>query len=373
MRTATITFHAPHNYGSMLQAYALQHTLSALGVENEIINLRTAQQRAMYPDPTRSSKFQKLKRTLMGMLIPQFNRMRNAKFINFERFMSEHMILTREYENPAELTNTLRGYDAYITGSDQCWNTECIDFSWAYYLDFVKNGRKISYASSIGPNKTLPHGDRISRLLSTFDAISARESGTASVISSLTGKEIELMPDPTLLVSNDEWSKLAGAAPIIDGKYILLYSPYVRDNVSAIAKSIAKSTGWSIVVTKFMGFKEYRGLAGCKVRYQLDAGPIEFLNLIKNASVVVSGSFHALVFSMIFSTPFFAVDGDKDNRMKHILASYNLSDRTIHIDDVNDKLKSIGNVDFSTFNSCKDADIANARNYLTKSLGLRNV
>lgn len=369
-KTATITFHAAHNYGSMLQAYALQQTLLALGVENEIINFRPFSQLSMYPNPYTSPLFKRLRRRAVDLLIPGFTKKRLEKYDNFERFLSQRLILTKEINTEQALATELGKYDTYITGSDQCWNSTCHDFSWAYYLDFVKDGNKISYASSIGPDTRLLDTTRISTLLPSFSAISAREEGTAQTLSALTDKEIAIVPDPTLLLSASQWRSLAAETPLVDGNYILLYTPYIRDNVLDIAKAVHKATGWKIVVTKLLGLSDYKALRGLNVDFQTQAGPEQFLNLISHAACVVSGSFHAIVFSMIFRRPFLAVDGDRDNRMAHLLKKYSLEAQAVHPEDVSQKIQSLQSVDYTTFNDIIPAEQAKAIDYLKKSIGI---
>ncbi|WP_289740035.1 polysaccharide pyruvyl transferase family protein [Muribaculum intestinale] len=343
-KTATITFHASHNYGSMLQAYALQQTLLSLGVENEIINLRTSRQKKYYSNPTSStgkSWKHKIWRIIREHLFPNSNSQLINKYSLFENFLKDQLILTSEYESSTELKNSLSEYDYYITGSDQCWNTQCLDFDSAYLLDFTDSHNKIAYAASIGPFPLSQLGENYNSMLKCFRVISAREEGTSDVISKIVNKEIEIVPDPTILLPRLSWQYLAGSSPIIDEPYIFLYTPYIKDDIFEIAIEISKREQLPIIVSNFTSpFKDYFLLKRNGAVFKLDIGPVEFINLIANAKTVISGSFHALVFSMIFHTPFWAVNGDRDNRMRHILNKYDFLERVIHIDNISEKLAS---------------------------------
>jgi len=343
-KTATVTFHASHNYGSMLQAYALQQTLLSLGVGNEIINLRSARQKKVYPHPNDTSDLtlkQKSWRLLQGLIYPKAHQQLIKKFNLFEDFLKEDLILTEELPGIEKGSTITSGYDYYITGSDQCWNTCCSDFDWAYFLTFTESKNKISYASSIGPFSHFQCGDRIAEELRKFRAISAREQGTAEVVERLTGVKPTILPDPTLLITREHWLEFGGREPILKRPYIFLYTPYAKPDINEIAILLSKKMNLPLVVSNFTGVKDdLLQLRLNGAQFKLDIGPKEFINLVANANAVVSGSFHALVFSIILHVPFWAVNGDTDNRMSQLLDKYGLKQRAIHLTDIADKLSA---------------------------------
>lgn len=332
-KTATITFHAAHNYGSMLQAYALQQTLLSMGVDNEIINFRTERQKNFYPNPLELQNvgwFKKFKFFAFNLLIRGYKDSLFKKYKLFEDFLCHNLILTKEYATSDEIKTALPNYDYYITGSDQCWNTYCGDFDWAYYLDFTDSENKISYASSFGSTAPNEEIQRIKEEVSKFKVISVRESGSADYIKKTSGISVEIMPDPTFLIPNFRWVELAGDSPIIKVPYIFVYTPFARHGTIEIAKRLSRKTGFSIVISNEPTSKDLIKLLLKKnIIFKMGVGPIEFLNLIKNARYVVTGSFHAVVFSLIFRTPFLAVDGLKDNRMSELLSRFGCKDMAI--------------------------------------------
>ena len=137
-KVGIITFHASHNYGSMLQAYALQQTILNMGYDCEIINFRTFRQKNYY-----RPEF------LRGALIGQFNRILLylpfifplwKKHCKFEQFLNEKFRLSsKEYTTEDELKLTKFKYDIYISGSDQIWNPLTFDFDFAYLLAHPTN------------------------------------------------------------------------------------------------------------------------------------------------------------------------------------------------------------------------------------------
>lgn len=320
MKVGIITFHASHNYGSMLQAYALQQTVIALGHQCEIINLRTVAQREMYrPFYKQPGWIKKLK----AIRYPWIALDDVRKHQLFEKFLNTYYHLSSETYSSAEaLSKAQFDYDCYISGSDQIWNTNCYDFSSAYFLDFVKTGRRIAYAPSMGP---LPsHVDissqfRLANLLEQYQAISVREPNTAKRIKQLTGKTAIVTADPTLLPSSSLWSSLAGEKPHVKGEYILLYTPWYEPykGLYSDAAKIAEKKGIQVICTITEGYRYWR--RNPHFKYFTAVGPIEFLNLIKYSKAVLCGSFHAVVFSLIFGKSFYAYKGMDDSRISHLL------------------------------------------------------
>lgn len=324
--TATITYHAAHNYGSMLQAYALQQTLCKLGYENDIINLRTERQKNIYGRfcniPVRN-----IVSLLKRIFVSPYMKINQRKYDLFEKFLDEDLKLTKEYRTFEELEKADFSYDCYISGGDQIWNTAPKDFDWSFYLPFVKKGKRISYAVSMGPagEKQMTDKERVKEYLSHFAHISVREEGTAAVVCQLVDTPVSMELDPALLLTPSEWEKKMASAPVMKGDYILLYSPGYNKSVYDMAKRLSAQLGMKVVVTLFT-----KAIYSYRFEKCLATGPWEFLNLVKHARLVVSGSFHALVFATLFHIPFFAVDGDKDNRMVTFLSNMKLLDRIIN-------------------------------------------
>ena len=319
-KVGIITFHASHNYGSMLQAYALQKTVEALGYNCEIINFRTKRQKKMYrPLPLDPRLLSVLKTIRFPKLA--FNDLRKHRL--FEEFIHEYLKVTNaEYSNLQQLREANFDYDAYISGSDQIWNTYCYDYDPAYFLDFVKgSAKKIAYAPSMGPRPETDvktnNDSSIKKYLSFYNALSVREEGTADRIERITGIRPTVCLDPTLLLSREDWYSLTDNVSHIQGDYILLYTPLCDEKLYDKATEIAKKYHLKVVVTLFNHCFRYRNNR-CIESYT-PVGPKEFLTLIKYSRFVVCKSFHAVVFSLIFSRPFYAVNGMNDNRVNHLL------------------------------------------------------
>lgn len=132
-KVGIITFHASHNYGSMLQAYALQQTILRIGHNCKIINLRTKKQRKFYRPLVFSSVWQD---RIKALLFPFLAYADLRKHHLFEQFLSNKLLTTTEIKSPELLNESALGFDIYVSGSDQIWNTCCPDYVSSFFFRF---------------------------------------------------------------------------------------------------------------------------------------------------------------------------------------------------------------------------------------------
>ena len=366
-KTATITFHAAHNYGSNLQAYSLQQTILRLGYVNEIINLRTKRQTDLYTVFTKRKGIKYVFKNLSHLLY--YFPLKRA-YDKFEDFINNKLIITKEYATEEELKNADLNYDLYVTGSDQIWNPVPADFDWAYYLTFVSKGTKISYAPSFG--QLASKGDaktraRISDALKDFDALSVREQGSADNVAQLIGRTPQIVLDPTLLLTKEQWLKLVeNKKQLVKGNYIFFYTLFADPQRMNIIKKISNIIGLPVVTSNFSN--QYDVFNPFIKRY--DAGPLDFLTLIRDAKLVVVSSFHGTVFSTLFNVPFFAIDGMSDARISTLLKITGLEEREITSPTVEEKCKEAYSIDFNRVNKRIDIARKPSIEFLKKSLEL---
>ncbi len=364
-KVATITFHASHNYGSCLQAYALQRTIEKLGHDCEIINFRTKRQKEMYSIFTKRKGLKYVFKNLTHLL--NYNALKK-KHSKFEDFIGKNLKVTsKEYNTLEELCDESFNYDCFVCGSDQIWNPMPSDFDWAYYLPFVKEGKKIAYAPSFGPFSFMGDGEnknKIGDYLKSFDAISVREKKSLEDIKALSAKSAEVVLDPTLLLEKDEWESIMTDERIIKEDYIFLYTLFANPEIIKIAKKFSKKLKLPVVVSNFTN--QYDIITPFKKHYE--CGPKDFLNLIKNAKLVLVSSFHGTVFSIKFKKPFFAIGGNKDARISTLLEYAGLTDRSIDISSFEEKEKNTFNISFEDADKLLNKKINESINYLRKAL-----
>ena len=366
-KTATITFHAAHNYGSNLQAYALQQTIQSLGYDNEIINLRTKRQKDLYTVFTKRKGIKYIIKNL-SHLVYYFPLRRSYK--KFEDFINHKLVLTREYETEEELVDADLNYDVFIAGSDQIWNPIPADFDWSYYLTFVNDSTKVAYAPSFGQLASKGNEEtrtRIADLLTRFDVISVREQGAADNVKQMIGLNPEIVLDPTLLLSRDKWLQLVNNKErIVKKEYIYFYTLFADKSRMDIIKRISKATGLSVVTSNFSNqYDVFNPFIKC-----YDAGPLDFLTLIRDAKLVVVSSYHGTVFSTLLNVPFFAIDGMSDARISSLLKIVGLEDREINTTNVEEKCRDPFNIDFKMVNERLNEARTPSINFLKQSLSL---
>lgn len=329
MKIGILTFHASHNYGSMLQAYALQHVLSQIGHQNVIINLRTNAQKCLIMPQL---EWKHPRSSLLKFLrMPSTSIALQRKYNRFEYFLKNYLRCTQEYSKHEEVEEDIKcqHYDAIIAGSDQIWNTNCIDFNTSYLLDFDLPVRKIAYAPSLGLHpEYLSEADKrlLAKHLIHFHSLSTREERGGKVIKEISGLDAKVVLDPSLLLTKSDYQKLSYQKPIVKGKYIFYYSPIDRPEIFEKASLLSQETGLKIVITQYQPY--YKGK---NILHINDCGPREFLNIIQHACFTIGKSFHLLAFSIIFEKEFFIVTGDTDSRITNLLNPLGLNNRAISV------------------------------------------
>ncbi|WP_186576553.1 polysaccharide pyruvyl transferase family protein [Aquibacillus kalidii] len=335
-----ITFHASHNNGSMLQAYALQQIISQFpNYSNEIIDFSSVGQKRFY------SIFvipRNIKELLKNVMFTIFYKKIKSHYGDYERFLKNYMVVSDEkYHSTHELEQANLEYDILISGSDQVWNTKCLDFEDAYFLSFAnKNVKRISYAASMAANNIIGEGARIEKkyreYLMNFQNISVRERNSKLWIEELTGRNIDIAADPTLLISPDSWAGLA-YNPIDKGDYIFYYVSWYTKETNIEIQKIAKKYNMPVYV---VNAKEWvrRGLWQYGFKLANPGGPRMFLSLIKNAKLVFTSSFHGTIFSAVFQKDFWYVKSPiankNDDRASFILEQLGIEEKLITKDSI---------------------------------------
>lgn len=340
MKIGTITFHAPNNNGSFLQAYALQTVLQKqLGIENEIIDFYSEKQMRQYSVFRIPKSGRDMGRNLISLAHYSALKSRHERF---EKMRKEYLKLSPKCVSENEAYEVAGSYDTLICGSDQIWNTEARDYSDAYFMAGMEK-KKISYAASFGSHIESINKDKVRKNILGFAHISVREKAGKEFLKELfPDKKVELVCDPTLLLQKHEYSKLVGKGSVKE-PYIFLYTINYSDEILQAAQKLSKEMRIP-VYAPFTGYscikcRKY----GIKILY--DVGPAEFLWLLENAAYTCSNSFHGIAFSIIFGKQFCrpisaSEDGtfEKDDRIDNLLSQLGLNERSIKYSDVTSEL-----------------------------------
>lgn len=355
-----MTFHAAHNYGSVLQAYATQKTLDRLGYENEIINYRLINQIEFYNHfyTTFFGKkqfIQRLKR------LPE-HRKRSKRRDRFEKFINQRLRLTNEvFHSYEELKQAELKYPILISGSDQIWNKYCTaefkkeppESIYAYYLAFGESSAaRIAISSSFGSSKVQDLSDYVN-FLNRYDEISVREETGVEMIYELTGKQAICTLDPTLMISKEEWN-IEGTYERKD-KFVLLYTLRRRKEVQAMLKYLLEIFGNTDY--KVVCIAPFSPVLVANVENRADCGPLDFISHVKSAALVVTDSFHGTAFSINLETPFYMIPYGQDKRKELLMEKMGLSFR---------KIDSIADISKIDLDHCFDLDFTACRTVLEK-------
>ena len=320
MKAGIITFHRAVNYGAVLQTYALQRAVEKLGHEAEVIDYR-CKEVDMAASPLLGFRSGESFKSASKKLI-----FRLRKNIAFNSFIRQYINLSSKVVTGSDLKNISGRYDVFFTGSDQVWNYGCSGSDEAFFLDFVKDGRKKNaYAASFG-TETKFEGDPFDyrTLLADFNSISVREKSGVDIVKSESGRDAQVTLDPTLLLSKEEWKPAVGKRPLKE-KYIFVY--YIRESKDLLdyARKLSEKTGYKIINAK--NSKEFF----------LKCSPSDFLAWIYYADYFVTNSFHGTVFSLLFNKKFaIELDNGKtvNNRSKELLELVGV-DRTLSLENIN--------------------------------------
>lgn len=331
-----ITIHKINNYGSVFQAYALQKVCEDLGYKTEIIDYT-------FPNEYHRDK------QYVTVIDSQPNEPRWIKLLYARDLIRQHKgieTFVRKYQNlshqtfssPQDLRQNPPHYDIYITGSDQLWSPRHCKGDPAFMLQFAPdNALKISYAASIGSDKIPDELQPLYKaLLCRYEHISVRENSSKNLIESMTGKDVSVVVDPTLLLGRDEWNKIAVPTRLFKKKYILCYFlnytfnsfPYVDE----LAEYMQKQTGYEIVRVARPPHKLFLP----HTHYKVGASPEEFLALVRDSEMVLTTSFHGTAFAVNYGKPVFTIVKERntgDSRQVSLMENLGLEKNILSITD----------------------------------------
>ena len=329
MKIKTITCHDVYNHGASLQAYALQTYLESQGHDVEIIDYKPPYLSGHYNlwavnNPIYDKPFIK-QAYLVAKLPGRLFALKRKRA--FDRFTSKHLKLTKRYYSYQELEVCPPEADVFIAGSDQIWNTLFSNGrDKAFYLAFVPAGSvRISYAASFAtPNIVEEYKPFVIEMLKRIDRISIRETSSLPLLSNLGRPDGIAVCDPVFLLTKEQWEFLIPKNASNEKQYLLVYDTEGSERIKDIANKISEKRHLSILNVSAFRLKY------ADKNYH-DAGPIGFLQLLHNASYIVSNSFHATAFSIIFQKDFCVVNRSENinERMQSLLSDFRLSNRFV--------------------------------------------
>lgn len=324
-----------NNYGSVLQAYALQEVLTTdYGVDYEIL-CQFERRAASVGNLLQNLKRHGVKKTADKLIwkfgIPQL-RQRNA---NIQSFIDQNLKVSQRHFAAEEMEEANSLYDGFVCGSDQVWNPVLPGADERYRLRFAAEDKlKFAYAPSVGvaemdPAKAEEYRSDLARL----KGISCREQQGTDLINRIMGSDIcTTVLDPTMLLDRSRWDELS-CKPIVEGDYIFAYMLRGTKEQRKQIEKFARQKKLKLVTIPFLDTErielyDFR-MGDVKV---WSAGVEDFVSLIRHAKYVFTDSFHCISFSCMYHRPFFAfpkIGAAQNTRLYELQKQLHIPDRVI--------------------------------------------
>ena len=323
------------NFGTCLQAYALQQTIKKLGYEPEIIRYYRGEHNVQT-----ESRWNKIFRYSPKTVYKYFTQraMIERKRAAFKMFRAQYMRFSNgAYYRDSQLDALKNKYDAYVCGSDMIWSEDFQD-DWAFlYLSFADKNKSVAYAPSFGKNHLSDSNiERCRPYINGIGSLSCREQAGVDLIKRNFNLDATHVVDPTLLIDSEKWSTAIGTEKrLVEKKYNLAYCFLgTKNGREKIFKQIKTQNNRELIFLSGAD-GDYK-----KYMYQGSTGPFEFVQMYRDAEFVLTDTFHGMLFAIIFRKPFVVLAkepfGVSADRLKYTLASLGLEDRYIQYDAVID-------------------------------------
>lgn len=369
------------NYGTSLVGYALIKKLQVLGFDVEVINyvkqLSFAEKVAWMVNAFRCDGGKIVMERFKGKKdlknIPEYAANIKVRTVAVEAYKERKFIpLFKDYRGYAALHEGSKNYDAVVVGSDQVWTPLSLPTKF-FNLLFVDDAvRKVAYASSFGVS-VIPNFQRkaTGAYLDRFYRIGVREVKGKEIVDSLSHQKAEVVADPTMLLSPEEWIEEIKDSKVKDTEpYIFCY--FLGTNIEAreVANKLKAETGYKIVTLRHMDeYVPSDEEFGDEAPY--DVNPNDFLKYISGAEYVLTDSFHCSAFSIQFKRKFITFyrfksssKGSRNSRIDSLLGTFGLQDRLYQ----GDILKVMDDIDYNTVHKKLKAYREKSIDFLKESL-----
>ena len=346
-----------HNYGSILQTFALQTIVNNLGVETEIVRYnesKFSKIRRLRNKEYMRTRFKVIeKKITLTFLYRKYSHLLQERNIAFSKFISTNLKFSDVLFSLSELNRKAYNYDIVLLGSDQVWHPMNLYMNF-FTLNFVPDKIiKAAYAPSFGVSK-IPKSYKESyrKYINRIQYLSCREAAGVDIIYDLTGKKPPMVCDPTMLLSKEDWLQVLPGKTKYPFKYIFCY--FIGDNPEQreLVLKLKETIGYKIIT--LLHIDEYISSDSNYGDYTpFDVDPLDFLELIKNAEYIMTDSFHASVFSILFHKAFFTFnrfenikEKSTNSRIDSLLGVLDLTERRVSSKDTIEILLNKKEIDF---------------------------
>ncbi len=346
MKTGILTYQNTLNFGAALQCYALYRSIELMDIDVEIIDYRNTKiansTRPISIATNRGRDKLSLRLLIKSSLLYPFVKSKQKAFDDFNK---KHIKYSKKtYRSNDEIKHSMPTYDKYIIGSDQLWNYNINGLDTTYFMDFVDDKSKVfTYATSFGLSHIEKDKSPIYEAhLSELKNVSVREKKGAEIIKDLLGTEVNVVADPVLLLTENEWLSLIHNNYEYKNNQIVSYflNYNTRSEFEKMLKSDKKVDDFKLI--KLAGGISPRDFVDQNTIVNLSNGPIDFMRYIKESKMIFTDSFHATVFSILFKKKFVVFlsgNAGRDSRIIDLLNQYGLEDHIFNSDcNINQKI-----------------------------------
>ena len=362
------------NFGSVLQVYALCKAISKLGYESHVVWQTGNLSRNFDIRPIKLMKSALKVLLYPSLLKTTFQTARYVKDIEidenkirkFDKFVAANFTEDLYPANHLRKIAKSDKYYKFICGSDQVWSTTTLYPDPMMYLRFAPKEKRVAYAPSMGRDYIPRYNRRtIKKYINGIPCVSIREDEGQRLIRQLTEREVQVTADPTLLLNNTEWDKLSVEVNM-PNTYMLCYfldkpSEKTKNSIS----EFARAHDLDIVI---LGIAEELNYPSNRIHRPI-AGPAEFLNLTKKANLVVTDSYHGMLFALNYKRDFWSIKRDygkydQSSRQISVLSRIGLLDRYLDYEATLPNLK----IDYSDVEPKLNEFIRDSLDFLATSL-----
>lgn len=324
MKIGILNFHRALNYGAVLQCYGLQETLKSLGHDVSVIDYRPQiieKNRWIFNfNHLKEGNVVQFIRSFIASILLLFKKTKAIK--SFDNFLNRYLNVSKPVIT-LDNVRLLDKYDIVFVGSDQVWSEKIIGINDIFLGNFKREHVKyVSYAASLGASAYFddPKQQKLLEYLHNYSKLSVREGYLKDWLK-VNGFDSQVTLDPSLLAPEKVFDSIA-IHPGIDN-YVLLIQVSPCKGAYQFAERLASQLGCKVVKLRPVSL-DNEGKQGIM--------PSEYCGLVKYAKCVVTVSFHASAFSIVFRKDFYAMVCDSDERSRNIMNALNLSHRLVSPD-----------------------------------------
>lgn len=366
----TLTYNNAYNYGVLLQAYALQRVMHEMSGDTvKVINQQLHQERFHGKIGCSKSGLRELYYTVSHF--GRYSAFKKAA-ARMKDFQNNMLFLTDPIYTMKDFQTIAGNADTYVVGSDQVWTsgfTNPPSFFSQFLLEWCpQNAKRYSYAASTG-RTDIPEvlHDEIKAALRSFEQVSVREESSRQYFEQRLGIKARKDCDPVFLLTADEWKSLLNPSRVIEEPYVLCFELSCPAYFADLVNTLKETSNDKVVLVSRNYYSSLCGEIDCN-----DAGPLEFLRLIRDAECVITTSFHGTAFSLLFGKKFYScLSSNPPERIIDLLKMTFTEDRIVteHNFAQIDIQKQI---DYSKTNNVIEQWRNSSRAYITEIIADRN-